>query len=78
LEDDIIDSKEPLVLSLLNSVFEDLKSMHTHLKVLDERELTSEVKRSYDYFKDTEHIKKKLATQTGFIDQIESYIKEIN
>ena len=66
LQDDIIDSKEPLILSLIQTVYDEVKQLHVSLKAmaqaLEGGSKTSNSDKAHEFFKDMGSIKSKLQT----------------
>jgi len=70
LQDEIVDCSEPLIVSLLHKVAEELKAMHGYLHSLEnmDGELSVDVTKAYKYFKDTQNLKTKLAMHSKYIE----------
>jgi hypothetical protein len=67
MQEDIIDAKEPLILSLLVTVYDELKNFHTHLKILSQfseeqggAPQSQQLRKAQDFFRDTLSFKGKL------------------
>jgi hypothetical protein len=82
LKDEIVDAKEPLIMSLLTSVQDEIKQFHAHLKALSQGQqgnyLGQEDKKMLEYLRDKAGFKQKLQSQSNYIAQTDEYLKEIN
>ena len=66
LQDDIVDAKEPLILSLIHTVYEELKQLHSSLRVINQvletGAKTPNLDKAQEFFKDMAALKSKLQT----------------
>lgn len=68
LQEEFVDGKEPLIVSLVHSVHQTLQQMHTHLATLADVEGASQssLQAAQDYFREPKELKAVLASQSGF------------
>ena len=87
LQDEIVDAHEPLILSLVHAMYEELSGLHKMLRNLVEAledpsgasSGKQDVKAMSEYLVNLQHqFKQKLTGQNAYVDQISGYIKDID
>ena len=70
MQDDIVDGKEPLIVSLVHTIHQDLSLMHQRLSTLAdlEKATQADVGAAREYFKDTKNLKLALAQHSQYIE----------
>ena len=74
----IVAEKEPLIISLISTVYEDLQTIHTHLNAFCSPDPNPEkIKAAQNFFLNIDGLKNKLKMHDEYLTQTEEYSKEI-